>query len=114
MKMTLTPEEIRTIRNDTIEELCAWLTNCIEHVDRDSEVYKACLAMVGGMRSRKEPEPPEESQVSTRFQIVEGEHYPLTHKPVVDGSDYRDPRPATGSFKAGRDFGGNGTPRAEK
>lgn len=50
----MTPEEIKKIKNDTIEEMCTWLTGCIEHVDHDTDVYKACLAMVGGMRGRKE------------------------------------------------------------
>jgi hypothetical protein len=57
----MTPEEIR---NQTIDELCDWLESCIEHVDHDTEVYKACASMVGAMRGKK--------TVVT--------HYPLSHK----------------------------------
>lgn len=51
----MTPEEKKQVKNDTIDELCTWLESCIEQVSHDTEVYKACLAMVGGMRGRKEP-----------------------------------------------------------
>jgi hypothetical protein len=53
----MTPDEKSQVKNETIEELCTWLTNCIEHVDHETDVYKACIAMVGGMRGRKDPDP---------------------------------------------------------
>lgn len=68
----MTPEEIRKVKNETIDEMAQWLTSCIAHVDHDTEVYKACMAMVGGMQQRKEPDPDEPGH--------EGQHYPLTHK----------------------------------
>jgi hypothetical protein len=43
----------KRVRNETIDELCDWLASCIQHVDRDTEVYKACDAMVHAMRGKK-------------------------------------------------------------
>ena len=43
----------RKIRNETIDELCNWLTSCIESVDHNTETYKACTAMVTAMRGKK-------------------------------------------------------------
>ena len=40
-------------RNETIDELCDWLASCIEHVDHNTEVYKACTALVAAMRGKK-------------------------------------------------------------
>jgi hypothetical protein len=50
----MTTEEIKKqARNETIDELCVWLTSCIEHVDHTTDVYKACNAMVTAMRGKK-------------------------------------------------------------
>jgi hypothetical protein len=49
----VTTEEREQVRNETIDELCDWLTACLSQVDRNSETYKACTAMVGGMRKKK-------------------------------------------------------------
>ena len=49
----MTPEEKRAVRNETIDELCDWLHSCIEQVSHDTEVYKACSAMVNAMRGKK-------------------------------------------------------------
>jgi hypothetical protein len=48
----------RQVRDETIDEMCDWLGSCIEGVDHDSEVYKACAAMVKAMRGKKtQPSP---------------------------------------------------------
>jgi len=46
-------EARRQVRNETIDELCDWLASCIESVDHDTEVYRACSAMVAAMRGKK-------------------------------------------------------------
>ena len=56
--MTDTKEQFefrQRIRNETIDELCTWLHGCIENVDHNSEVYKACSAMVNAMANKKTP-----------------------------------------------------------
>lgn len=63
----MTPQEKMKVRNETIDELCNWLDSCIAQVDRDSEVFKACSAMVAHMRTKKSPD--------TAY--PDEQHYPL-------------------------------------
>lgn len=49
----MTSEERQQVRNETIDELCDWLHSCLEQVDKGSEVFKACTAMVNAMRGKK-------------------------------------------------------------
>jgi hypothetical protein len=43
----------KKVRNETIDELCTWLSSCIEAVDHNTETYKACTAMVNAMKGKK-------------------------------------------------------------
>jgi len=75
----MSKEEFGTlVRNQTIDELCTWLHSCIAQVDPNSEVYKACTAMVNAMAAKKSPET---GSVVT--------HHPLTHDPLAAARDAR-------------------------
>jgi hypothetical protein len=75
----MTPEEKNQVRNETIDELCTWLRSCIEHVDHDSEVYKACHAMVNAMQGKKTPNTATlGTHVASDGSVVT--HYPLSRK----------------------------------
>jgi len=66
------------VRNETIDELADWLDSCIEQVDHADNVYKACKAMVNGMRKKKtDPQ-------NIQRQAAEGTHYPLSSNHGVD------------------------------
>jgi hypothetical protein len=52
----MTPDEKAQVRNETIDELANWLDACIEQVDHSADVYKACKAMVNGLRGKKTPD----------------------------------------------------------
>jgi hypothetical protein len=67
----MTNQEQVQVRNQTIDELCDWITSCLTHVDPNSETHKACTAMVNGMRTQKLPEP----QQDTRY--PDEQHYPI-------------------------------------
>ena len=64
----MTPTEKAQVRNDTIDELCNWLDSCIEAVNHEDNVYRACKAMVTAMRGKKSPD-------DTRY--PDEQHYPL-------------------------------------
>jgi len=72
----MTPADREQVRNETIDELCDWLVNCIEQVDHASDVYKACLAMADGLRKKKTG-----PALDLAHQAAEGQHYPLSHRP---------------------------------
>lgn len=68
------------IRNETIDELCTWLHSCLAQVDPNSEVYKACTAMVNAMAGKKTPIT---ATLGTGVDTLSGEvvtHYPLSQK----------------------------------
>jgi hypothetical protein len=74
------------IRNETIDELCDWLDSCIEAVEHNSEVYKACTAMVKAMRGKKTPDTATlGTEVASNGSVVT--QYPTSDGVVVsDGS----------------------------
>ena len=63
----MTPEEKIHVRNQTIDELCDWLEGCIAQVDHDSEVFKACSAMVAHMRTKKTDEDVQHCPLNSHF-----------------------------------------------
>jgi hypothetical protein len=65
------------VRNETIDELCDWLTSCIESVDHNTETYKACTAMVNAMRGKKT------SDTATLGTSVASDGSVVTHYPVT-------------------------------
>jgi len=68
------------VRNETIDELADWLDACITQVDPNSDVHKACSAMVRGMRGKKT------NPLDVARQAAEGTHYPLSSNHGVDFS----------------------------
>jgi hypothetical protein len=76
------------IRNETIDELCAWLHSCIEHVDHETEVFKACTAMVNAMQGKKTGITATlGTGVASDGSVVT--HHPLSHDPMQAARDSR-------------------------
>ena len=72
-------EFAKLVRNETIDELTAWLHACIAQVDPNSEVYKACTAMVNAMAGKKSSETSSlGTTVASDGSVIT--HYPLSRK----------------------------------
>jgi hypothetical protein len=70
----MTGKEQRQVRNATIDEMCDWLMSCVQHVDQETEVYKACFSMVTAMRKKKAVDPaPDTADTS----YPDETHYPI-------------------------------------
>ena len=77
-----TPAEFKIrqqVRNETIDELCQWLHSCLAQVDPNSEVYKACTAMVNAMAGKKTSDTASlGTTVASDGSVIT--HYPLSRK----------------------------------